>query len=50
MEKTREEFSDFCLVVVVEHGGMGSTSAGPISRKIWQKYIKLKKSDMETRK
>jgi len=45
-----EEFSDFCLVVVVEHGGMGSTSAGPISRKIWQEYIKLKKSDMETRK
>ncbi|MCD6422890.1 MAG: penicillin-binding protein 2 [Elusimicrobia bacterium] len=45
-----EEFSQFSLVVVVEHGGMGSTSAGPISRKIWQKYIKLKKSDMETRK
>jgi len=33
---------DFCLVVVVEHGGKGASSAGPISRKIWKEYIKIK--------
>jgi len=34
--------SDFCLVVVVEHGGMGSVSAGPIARIVWDEYIKIK--------
>jgi len=36
------EYDDFCLVVVAEHGGMGAVSAGPISRAIWEKYIKIK--------
>jgi cell division protein FtsI/penicillin-binding protein 2 len=29
-------------VVVVEHGGKGASSAGPIARRIWKKYLKMK--------
>ncbi|MCD6413883.1 MAG: penicillin-binding protein 2 [Elusimicrobia bacterium] len=39
------ELSDFCLAVVVEHGGMGASSAGPIARKIWEKYIEIKNEE-----
>ncbi|MEA2081602.1 MAG: penicillin-binding protein 2 [Elusimicrobiota bacterium] len=36
------ELDDFALTVVLEHGGKGSGAAGPVSRAIWQEYIKIK--------
>ncbi|MBA3066571.1 penicillin-binding protein 2 [bacterium] len=36
------DLGDFALVVVIEHGGKGSSAAGPVSRSIWEEYIKIK--------
>ena len=36
------ELDDFTLTVVLEHGGKGAAVAGPVSRAIWEEYIKIK--------